>query len=194
MEENNNLKPIKNDDKIHSISKIIQHRPSLFNKTKLEKFNIEKSQKEKNDNFEKSISLLKLFSSRSQYIKPENFIIFPDFSKKGKTTSFTVKNYLNPIKNAKINSIINNKINNLYLTSYKLNKNQKLKKCNSTYDLNDKRRDNMIDLIHEKEIGVCLDLIKSLPDKTRNKTKNLNIFKLNKSEETWRFCCSSYLS
>ena len=185
MDESNNVKPIKNDDKLNSISKIIQHRPSLFNKTKVDKFSMEKSQNEKSDNFEKSISLLKLFSSRSQYMKPENYKIFPDFAKKGKTTSFTAKNYLIPIQNTKINSIINNKINNLYLTSYKINKNQKLKKCSSTYDLDDKRRkSNMIDLIHEKEIGVCLDLIKSLPDKTRNKTKNLNVFKLNKSEET----------
>ena len=185
MDENNNLKPIKNDVKFHSISKIIQHRPSLFNKTKLNKFSNEKSQNEKNDNLEKSISLLKLFSNSSQYIKPANYNIYSDFAKKGKTTSFTVKNYLNSIQNTKTNSIYNNKINNLYLTSYKINKNQKIKKCSSTYDLIDKKRNsNMIDLIHEKEIGVCLNLIKSLNGKTRNKTKNLNIFKLNKSEET----------
>ena len=185
MNESNNLKPIKYDDKIHSISKIIQHRHSLFNKTKLDKFSNEKSQNEKNDNLEKSISLLKFFSNCSQYIKPANYNIYSDFAKKGKTTSFTVKNYLNPIQNAKTNSIYNNKINNLYLTSYKIKKKQKIKKCNSTYDLIDKgRKSNMIDLIHEKEIGVCINLIKSLNDKTRNKTKNLNIFKLNKSEET----------
>ena len=185
MNESNNLKPIKYDDKIHSISKIIQHRPSLFNKTKLDIFSNEKSQNEKNDNLEKSISLLKLFSNSSQYIKPANYNIYSDFAKKGKTTSFTVKNYLNPIQNTKTNSLYNNKINNLYLTSYKINQNQKIKKCNSTYDLIDKgRKSNMIDLIHEKEIGVCLNLIKSLNAKTRNRTKNLNIFKLNKNEET----------
>ena len=181
MDESRNLKPIKSDDKLNSISKNIQHRPSLFNKTKLDKFTVEKSQNKKNENLENSISLLKLFSNRSQYMKPENYNIFPDFAKKGKTASFRAKNYLNPIQNTKINSIINNKMNNLYLTSYKINKNQKLKKCSSTYNLNDKKRNsNMIDLIHEKEIGVCLDLIKSLPDISRNKKKNLNIFKLNK--------------
>ena len=140
--------------------------------------NIIKSEKIRN--LEKSISLLKLFSSKSQFIDPEGFKLVPDISK-GKTFSFRARNLLYPIKNSK-STFFNNK-KNLYLTSYKINK-KKLKAYNSSIDLNDTRKGNMIDLIHDKEIDVCLNLIKSIPEKTRNSNKRLNSFKLYKNEKT----------
>ena len=141
-------------------------------------FNIIKS--EKISNLEKSISLLKLLSSKSQFMNSEGFKLVPDISK-GKTFSFRVRNFLLPIKNSK-STFLNNK-KNLYLTSYKINK-KKLKAYNSSIDLNDTRKGNMIDLIHDKEIDVCLNLIKSIPERTRNKNKRLNSFKLYKNEKT----------
>ena len=185
--EENNLKSIKNiENGPNIISNISQNNPPLITKNTLEDIPLKNPintiiSKEKIDNLEKSISLLKQLSSKSQFVNAEEFKLIPDIFNKGKTFSLRVKNYFLPIKKTQSTVLTNKK--NFYLTSYKLKK-KKLKKWRSTLDLSNLRKDNMVDLIHDKEIDVCLDLIKSIPEKTRNKQIRLNSAKLYKNDKT----------
>ena len=58
-----------------------------------------------------------------------------------------------------------------------------MKISNSCQDLNNYNKYNVIDLIHEKEIQLCLELIKKYPDIEKNKDRNVNVKEL-KTKET----------
>ena len=191
MDENNN-KSIINEYQTKMINKMT-NKLSLFNLKKIQNNIIQNSQNTNNDekntnnnekqnNLEKNIPLLKLLSNKTESIGQEDSKLKNDIPKKGETYSFTVRNKLYPIKNAKFNFSINSK-KNCHLTSSIqkfLNKN-KIKKCNSTKDF---KVNNMLDLIHNKEIKICLDLIKSLPKNSRNNKKILDNINDLKNEET----------
>ncbi len=106
MEENNlkSIKNIENDPNI--ISNISQNNPPLITKNTLEdiplKNPINTISKEKIDNLEKSISLLKQLSSKSQFVNAEEFTLIPDIFNKGKTFSLRVKNIFYQLKKHKV--------------------------------------------------------------------------------------------
>ena len=159
----------------------IQKLP-FFNNKKFQNNIIQKPQKTNyniiNDNknqLENGIPLLKLLQNKSKLIGTgtENGKIFKNIPKKDKTYSFTVRNKLFPIKNGK-----NTK--NSHLTQlHKLFKKNKVKNTSKDFKIN-----NMLDIIHNKEIETCLDLIKSLPSNSRNNMKDLNHINNIKNEET----------
>ena len=185
MEKNNNIKIMINQQKnnpIISINDISENISSIYKLSQNPKINFKS---DKNENLEKSISLLKLISNKAYLTAPMNFKIIPEIQKKGKTCSFTLKNNIFSIKNTKSIYNINSKTNSFYLiSSINKTKKKKFKNYNSSKDLDGYKRDNMIDLIHNKEIKVCLDLIKSFPENGRNKQRRLNLNKDFKSEVT----------
>ena len=160
-------------------------KPSLFNKTFSQNANIQNPpddiKSKINNNLGKNESMVNLLSSKTNFINPQDFKIIPETPEKRKTCSFTVRNKLLFSKNKskddnfnKCNFIPNKK--EFYLTAAMndIIKKNKIKNCNSTKNLkvNDCKKNNMIDIIHEKEIQLCLDLIKILPEKTQAKRKN----------------------
>jgi hypothetical protein len=155
---------------------------------------IQNEEDNKKNNLEKSISLLKLFNSKSIIFEPKTRITIPEIHKKGKTCSFRATKNLYPFKGRKSSSNCSVKNNYLYLTS-SLNNSKKSKKLKIFKSLNDlsnikkackkgNNKDNMIDLIHDKEINVCLDLIKSIHVNKRNKENEFNNINNYKSQET----------
>ena len=160
-------------------------KPSLFNKTFSQNTNIRNPpddiKSKINNNLGKNESMVNLLSSKTNFINPQDFKIIPETPEKRKTCSFTVRNKLlfskNKSKDDNFNkcSFIPNK-KEFYLTAAMndIIKKNKIKNCNSTKNLkvNDCKKNNMIDIIHEKEIQLCLDLIKILPEKTQAKRKN----------------------
>lgn len=143
-------------------------------------------QSDKNENLEKNISLLKLFSNKTQFIYPKNFKIIQEINKKGKTCSFTIKNNIFSMKNTKTNYNLSNKTNLFDSIPWinKIKKNKILKNINSSREFNESKRENLIDLIHDKEIKICQDLIKSFPENGRNRGKRLNKNNIFKNEVT----------
>ena len=201
MDENNKFNLLTKRHQTQQLNKIIDNKHSLFSRTYSQKHLLDKpalneikdkindsDDNKTNINFEKSLSLLKLFSNKSNLFESYNSRIIRDNNRKGKTCSFTVKNNLYPIKNKKASFFLSNKKNNFYLTSSLNNsiKNNELKNCNSAkfLNINEFNNDNMIDLIHDKEIKVCLDLIKSFPENKRKKNKSLKSINNCKSQET----------
>ena len=182
MEKNNNIKIMINQQTNNLINDISQNISSIYKLSQNPKINFKS---DKNENLEKSISLLKLISNKAYLTAPMNFKIIPEIQKKGKTCSFTLKNNIFSLKNKKSNYNISSKTNSFYLiSSINKTKKKKFKNYNSSKDLDGYKRDNMIDLIHNKEIKVCLDLIKSFPENGRNKQRRLNLNKDFKSEVT----------
>ena len=182
MEKNNNIKIMINQQTNNPINDISQNISSIYKLSQNPKINFKS---DKNENLEKSISLLKLISNKAYLTAPMNFKIIPEIQKKGKTCSFTLKNNIFSLKNKKSNYNISSKTNSFYLiSSINKTKKKKFKNYNSSKDLDGYKRDNMIDLIHNKEIKVCLDLIKSFPENGRNKQRRLNLNKDFKSEVT----------
>ena len=182
MSENNNLKK---DNQNTRNQKIIQEKNSLFNKSNFEFINIKicenKLKKGKKDIFERNASLLKLFPSKSQFINIEDFKLAQDISQKGRINSFKSNNFL-PNHRIKSNSLLNQKKNYFYCAYNKTNKKKKINNYSPNINLNDSKKDIMIDSLHDKEIDICLNIINSLPEKTRNKRlNNINIYKSQKS-------------
>ena len=201
MDENNKFNLLTKRHQTQQLKKIIDNKHSLFSRTYSQKQLLNKpalneikkkindnDDNKNNNNFEQSFSLLKLFSNKSNLFESYNSRAIKDINRKGKTCSLTVKNNLYPIKNKKASFFLNNKKNNFYLTSSLNNsiKDKELKNCNSAkfLNINEFNNENMIDLIHDKEIKVCLDLIKSFPENKRNKNKRLKSINNCKSQET----------
>ena len=196
MDEDNNHKLMTIEEQTQTIDKEDKQKQSLFSKTYFKNNIIESPQNDinnkTNDNFEKSASLLNLLSNRSHFVNPNDFKMIPEITSKGRTCSFTIRDKLLPIKNKlkkKVNfSFIPNK-KEFYLTASvtPIIKKRELKKNKSNKSLNlevNNNKRNIIDLIHEKEIQLCLDLIKILPEKIKNmKNKNKGNIKDFKKEE-----------
>ena len=188
MDENKNYKPLVVEPQIQIIlkksTKNIDNKPlnQDFKKTFL--FPKHELQNENNEytgnNFRRSISLVNLLSNKTHFIDTNKFKLMPDIITNGKTTYMTSKNKEINIKNK----------NNFYLTS-SFNpcfKRKKLNKNNSSqniYTYNRNNVNNIIDLLHEKEIQLCLELIRKMPEKKKNKIKkNYNNIKDLKTEDT----------
>jgi len=175
MDENNNIKLITREEQTQTMDKRIVYKPSLFNKTYSQN-NINQSpqndiKNKTNDNFDNSQSLLNLLSNKSHFVEPKDFKIIPEIK-----TYNSVKNKLLPIKQKtkKVNFDINPFKKQFYLTASinpPIIKKKEIKKSNSTKNLYDNNRNNIIDLIHEKEIQICQDLIRTLPEKVKNRNK-----------------------
>ena len=196
MNENNNNKRMTIEEQTQTIDKKKQHKGFLLSKTYF-KEDINESPKndineKTNDNFDRSVSLLNLLSSRSHFVNANDFKIMPNITQKGKTCSFTVRNALLPIKTKpkkKVNFGFIPKKKEFYITTSvnPIIKKKELKKSRSTQNINieeNNNKRNIIDLIHEKEIQLCLDLIKTLPEKIKIKNKNKRNIKDFKREET----------
>lgn len=188
MNENNNFKSKIIEEQTQTIRRHLQQthsqsqrKPSLLNKTYFHNEMLqnppENDVKNKtNDNFDENLSLINRLSNKSHFINPQDFKIIPDIRDKGKT--FTMKQKLMPFnpKNKKVFSNFMPKKKDFYLTASinPLIKKREMKKCNSSENLNlnisNYKNNNIIDLIHEKEIQLCIDLIKTLPE---NKIKNI---------------------
>ena len=195
MDEDNNNKLMTIEVQTQTIDKKDQYKQSLFSKTYFKNDIIESPQNDiknkTNDNFDKSASLLNLLSSRTHFVNPDDFKIIPEIPQKGKTCTFTVSKLL-PIKNKvkkKVNFNFIPPRKEFYLTASvnPIIKKREIKKSKSTQNLNLEiinNQRNIIDLIHEKEIQLCLDLIKTLPEKLNIKNKNKKNIKDFKTEET----------
>ena len=195
MDEDNNNKLMTIEEQTQTIDKKDQYKQSLFSKTYFKNDIIESPQNDiknkTNDNFDKSASLLNLLSSRTHFVNPDDFKIIPEIPQKGKTCTFTVSKLL-PIKNKvkkKVNFNFIPPRKEFYLTASvnPIIKKREIKKSKSTQNLNLEiinNQRNIIDLIHEKEIQLCLDLIKTLPEKLNIKNKNKKNIKDFKTEET----------
>ena len=206
MDENKTIKHLTKGIQTQPIDNYYNSRPPLFSKTYFHNHIIKKplvnsiknsiiqnEEENSKNNLEKSISLLRLFTNKSILFESKNDKIIPVIHKKGKTCSFRVKNDLYPLKKKKESyNFSNNRNNHFYLTTSlnNLKKKKELKIFKSVNDIskikkNDCKidKDNMIDLIHDKEINVCLDLIKSIDINTRNKENGFKTID-NYSQET----------
>ena len=179
MDENYIKSVIKEDKKqTQNINIInIQKLPLINNKNFLNNL-IQNHQKsnynntiDNKNNLEKNVPLLKLLPNKSKFIGTENCKLIKNIPNKDKMYSFTVRNKLFPIKNTKHTK-----------NSHPLDKLFKKNKVKNT--IKDFKINNMLDIIHNKEIETCLDLIKSLPSNSRNNIKELNHINNIKNEET----------
>ena len=122
----------------------------------------------------KTGSLINLIANKTQ----QSLDPYKLNNNKGKTYSILSKkenimnNNMNSSKQVSFNLTNNSNINkkNFYLTS-PLNSMYKKIKVKNTSD-STRTTNYMIDLIHKKEIELCLDLIKKLPEKGINNLKN----------------------
>ena len=122
----------------------------------------------------KTGSLINLIANKTQ----QSLDPYKLNNNKGKTYSILSKkenimnNNMNSSKQVSFNLTNNSNINkkNFYLTS-PLNSMYKKIKVKNTSD-STRATNYMIDLIHKKEIELCLDLIKKLPEKGINNLKN----------------------
>ena len=176
MEENNNFKLIKKEQETQTIEKQLK-RKSLFNNSDFP--NNENQNKEedkeskKNNNNENNDSLLKILSNKSHFIEAKDFTTIPLIPVKRKTFSYIGNINFFPFKSKNPNF---KRKNPFYLTAAinPIYENKELKKSDSSQNLSKYKRNNIIDLIHEKEIQVCLHLIKSLPEINKKNIKNKN--------------------
>ena len=174
------FKKIKNKSLIQESSSIYNNS-FLSNNQDRSKDNIKNNT---NDDFRNNMSLIKLLSNKTHFVIDNNFTLFHGDSKRGKTTSFIADNREIPTRNNKLYYPFKNSKKNFYLTSFKPSYNiKKMKISNSSKDLNNYNKYNVIDLIHEKEIQLCLELIKKYPDIEKNKDRNVNVREL-KTKET----------
>ena len=182
MDENNNLKLNKIEEQTQTIQIHSHRNKSLINKTYFQKDVLDNSSQndiksKKNENFEQNLSLLNILSNKSHFVNPQDFKIISEIPEKGKTCSFTMRKLIpSKPKNKKVIFNFIPKKKDFYLTSAAnpIIKRTELKKCNSTLNLNSNeyRGNFLIDLIHEKEIQLCLDLIKTLPENKNIKNKH----------------------
>lgn len=183
-EENNEAHPIFKKIKNKSLiqdSSSIYNNSSISNNNNPSKDNIKSNT---NDDFRINMSLIKLLSNKTHFVIDNNFTLFHGDSKMGKTSSFIIDDRESKIRNNKFNYPFKTSRKNFYLTSFKPSyKNKTMKISNSCKELNNYNKNNVIDLIHEKEIQLCLDLIRKFPNITKNKDKNVNVKEL-KTKET----------
>jgi hypothetical protein len=195
MDLNNKLNSSTNEQntEIHPIFKkiknksLIQESSSIYNNSSLSnnqdptKGNIKNNT---NDDFRYNMSLIKLLSNRTHFVIDNNSTLFHGDSKRGKTTSFIADDRDNQARNNNFYNPFKNSKKNFYLTSFKPSyKIKKMKISNSCKDMNNYNKYNVLDLIHEKEIQLCLELIKKFPDIEKNKDRNVNVREL-KTKET----------
>ena len=174
------FKKIKNKSLIQESSSIYNNS-SLSNNQDPTKDNIKNNT---NDDFRNNMSLIKLLSNKTHFVMDNNFTLFHGDSKRGRTTSFIADDRESQTRNNKFYYPFKNSKKNFYLTSFKPSyKIKKMKISNSCQDLNNYNKYNVIDLIHEKEIQLCLELIKKYPDIEKNKDRNVNVKEL-KTKET----------
>ena len=174
------FKKIKNKSLIQDSSSIYNNS-SLSNNQDPTKDNIKNNT---NDDFRNNMSLIKLLSNKTHFVMDNNFTLFHGDSKRGRTTSFIADDRESQTRNNKFYYPFKNSKKNFYLTSFKPSyKIKKMKISNSCQDLNNYNKYNVIDLIHEKEIQLCLELIKKYPDIEKNKDRNVNVKEL-KTKET----------
>ena len=174
------FKKIKNKSLIQESSSIYNNS-SLSNNQDPTKENIKNNT---NDDFRNNMSLIKLLSNKTHFVMDNNFTLFHGDSKRGRTTSFIADDRESQTRNNKFYYPFKNSKKNFYLTSFKPSyKIKKMKISNSCQDLNNYNKYNVIDLIHEKEIQLCLELIKKYPDIEKNKDRNVNVKEL-KTKET----------
>ena len=174
------FKKIKNKSLIQESSSIYNNS-SLSNNQDPTKENIKNNT---NDDFRNNMSLIKLLSNKTHFVMDNNFTLFHGDSKRGRTTSFIADDRESQTRNNKFYYPFKNSRKNFYLTSFKPSyKIKKMKISNSCQDLNKYNKYNVIDLIHEKEIQLCLELIKKYPDIEKNKDRNVNVKEL-KTKET----------
>ena len=174
------FKKIKNKSLIQESSSIYNNS-SLSNNQDPTKDNIKNNT---NDDFRNNMSLIKLLSNKTHFVMDNNFTLFHGDSKRGRTTSFIADDRESQTRNNKFYYPFKNSRKNFYLTSFKPSyKIKKMKISNSCQDLNNYNKYNVIDLIHEKEIQLCLELIKKYPDIEKNKDRNVNVKEL-KTKET----------
>lgn len=174
------FKKIKNKSLIQESSSIYNNS-SLSNNQDPTKDNIKNNT---NDDFRNNMSLIKLLSNKTHFVMDNNFTLFHGDSKRGRTTSFIADDRESQTRNNKLYYPFKNSRKNFYLTSFKPSyKIKKMKISNSCKDLNNYNKYNVIDLIHEKEIQLCLELIKKYPDIEKNRDRNVNVKEL-KTKET----------
>ena len=195
MDLNNKLNSLSNEQntEIHPIFRriknksLIQDSSSIFNNSSLTNYQNPSNENIKNnanDDFRNNMSLIKLLSNKTHFVIDNNFSLFHGDSKRGKTTSFIADDRENQIRNNKFSYPFKNSKKNFYLTSFKPSyKSKAMKISNSCKDLNNYNKYNVIDLIHEKEIQLCLELIKKYPDIDKNRDRNVNVKEL-KTKET----------
>jgi len=195
MDLNNKLNSLSNEQntEIHPIFRriknksLIQDSSSIFNNSTLTNYQNPSNDNIKNntnDDFRNNMSLIKLLSNKTHFVIDNNFSLFHGDSKRGKTTSFIADDRENQIRNNKFSYPFKNSKKNFYLTSFKPSyKSKAMKISNSCKDLNNYNKYNVIDLIHEKEIQLCLELIKKYPDIDKNRDRNVNVKEL-KTKET----------
>ena len=192
MDENNNNKDklIKKEEQTHSLDKPVIHRSFFLSKTyfhsnRLQIHNPLKdkkiSQKEIKYNFKRQLSLLNSLKNKSYLAESRDFHM-SEILNQDKNCSFTKNTNNNFIKNKKVNFDMSGNKKQFYITSSYDPSSPKdsFKNFSSlqNLNLNEKKNNNyIIDLIHEKEIQLCLDLIKAIPDNKNDKHKRLNIIK-----------------
>ena len=187
MNENKNYKPLVVEKQIQIIlkksTKNIDNKPLnqelqktfLFPKQDLQNKNSE----ETSSNFRRSISLVNLLSNKTHFVDANKFKLMPDVINNGKTTYMSSKDKKGIFKNK----------NYFYLTSsfnpyFKKKKLKKNNSCQDIYKYNRKNVNNLIDLLHEKEIQLCLELIKKMPENKRIKNNKKEIKNNNKDLKT----------
>ena len=180
MDENNVIKPMKKEEQTQTMNKRISHKPSLFNKTFIQNNDIQIPQNDinnkTNDNFERNSSLINILSNKSHFVEPKDFKVLPDInSNKGKP--YINNKLIQNKRNTKYNFTISHHKKPFYLTASinpiiekkEINKTNVIQKINE----NENKNNNIIDLIHEKEIQICQNLIKTLPEKIKSRNKKI---------------------
>ena len=191
MDENNNNKDKlnKKEEQTHSLDKPVIRRSLFLNKTYFHSNRLQihntlndkkNSKKEIKYNFERQLSLLNSLKNKSYLVESKDFHM-SEISNQDKNCSFISKN-TNSIfnKNKKVNFNMSGNKKQFYITSSydPLSPKRSFKNFASLQNLNEKKNNNyIIDLIHEKEIQLCLDLIKAIPENKDDKYKRLNIIK-----------------
>ena len=173
---------IKKEEYTQSIDKLIIHRSPFLSKTYFQNNkttkvqspskDIKKIKKESRFNFKRQLSQINTTKNKS-YLSESKF--FPDISSQDKTCSNISNNTIN--KKVNFNMVGNKK--QFYITSSYVPLSQKrtLKNSRSMQNIKKKNNDYIIDLIHEKEIKLCLDLIKAIPGNKNDINKRIDIDK-----------------
>ena len=182
MDEDNKLNLTKREEQFQTIEKQDKKnhshdKSSLFSKTYFGNDGLKNPFK--NDIKSKTRDDLNLLSNKSNFINNQEVQIIPEFNENKKISYFTMRNNFISLKqkNKKLKYNFTPTNKEFYLTASVnplLIKKNEIEKSISSKNLNSNgyKNNNIIDLIHEKEIKVCLDLIKTLPENQKRKIKN----------------------
>ena len=171
-------KIIKKEEYNQSLDKLIIQRSSTLSKTNITtkiqnpSKDIKNKKKESRFNFKRQLSQINTTKNKSCLSKSK---FFPEISSQDKTCS----NISNNTLNKKVNFNIGGNKKQFYITSSyaPLSQKRTLKNSISMQNVKKKNNDYIINLIHEKEIQLCLDLIKAIPENKNDINKRIDIDK-----------------